>query len=75
MSNTFSDTFTAGTKILLLKLKGSINDSKIATVSSIQHYNKDLYDVTFEESHLKGTYCFSRAQLIKMKNAYEESKK
>ncbi len=76
MSITFLSTITDGTKILLRYLNGSIAvKEEVATITSIQHYNKDLYSVTFKETHLKGTYCFSMEQLIQMKMAYDESKK
>lgn len=74
MLNTFLNTFKAGTQILLQQFSGStIINQEVATISSIRHYNKDLYDVEFEESKLKGCYCFSKEQLDRMRIAFIES--
>lgn len=76
MSNTFSSTITPGTQILLQHLNGStVVGEEVATISSVTHYNKELYEVKFEETSLKGTYCFTMDQLIKMKMSYDNSKK
>ena len=74
MTNTLFDTITVGTKILMkfMENDNTVEKEEVVTIASIKHYNKNLYDVTFKEPHMKGCYSFSIKQLIEMKKAYDE---